>query len=704
MGEGVGGTKHHAALSEWEARAAMGSVGIPFVACRLAVDEDEAVCAAIEIGFPVVIKVHSPEILHKTEANGVHIDVRDEVGVRRACSLILDSVASLASKAVSAGFLVQPFIGGGTDVFLGAARDSSFGPYLLLGLGGIWAEVLDDVVAVALPASHAQVLRAIDELRAAALLRGARAKRPADRNAVARTALELGQFMLSTPDALEVDLNPLRVFDDGQGALALDARLVLGSQLTVDRPVPPHAALRALLEPRGVVVVGVSRDATKFGSRLVNSIRSHGFARPLWAVHPREDVVQGIPAFKSATHSNLPADLAFITLEGSQVADAVREVAKVGVSSAVVFASGFGEAGPKGEAMQTELMQVAKAAKVNILGPNTPGLVSDPAKLYGSFVGTMSMNGLSGGDIVLLTQSGSIGSALLGRGWDRDLAFRAWVATGDEADIGIEHLLDFYADDPGATVIGIFAETIRDGLRFRSAAQKARRNGKKIVAYVVGHSEPARAAIQSHTGAMGGNQRLYDAVFRQDSIARVSDLDEMLDALQALAWCPLPKGGRVAVVSSSGASCGIAADDCDANGLELPALSQATKRRLSAILPSFAAANNPLDLTAEIVTRPQLMAAALDAVVEDGAYDALMVTLGTQQGSMALEIARAVVEFQRKNGIPVLISRLGADSLNRELLDFYRQERMPLFSTPTRSARALKHLLQQAEIARDLAL
>jgi len=685
------------ALNEWEARRSLEAFDIPFAPCRLVGDETEAVAAARELGFPVAIKVHSAAILHKTEVGGVHLDVPDEQGVRQACLAIRQTVAALTSATLE-GYLVQRLIDPGLDLLLGAARDTSFGPYLLLGLGGIWAEVLDDVVAIALPASTEDVLRALDGLRAAPLLHGARGKPRCDQRAVAEIALRLGRYMASDSTALEVDINPLRVFPEGRGAIALDARIVRGARTSVERAAPNRAALEALLNPRGVVVVGVSRDPSKFGARLVNSLTAHGFEGPLWALHPSEALVQGIPAFPSVEAANHRADLAFITLDGKQTAGAVHEVARAGVRAAVVFASGFGESGPEGEVRQAELLAVAREAGVSLLGPNTPGLISDPAKLYGSFVGTMTMEGPRNGDIVLLTQSGSVGSALLGRGWDRGLAFRAWIATGDEADIGIEHLLGIYADDPGARVIGIFAETIRDGARFREAAQRARRAGKRIVAYVVGRSEPGRSAIQSHTGALGGNQRLYDAVFRQDQISRVSDLDEMLDALQALSWCPSPGGRRVAVVSSSGASCGIAADDCDANGLELPPLGAASKARLKSILPTFASANNPLDVTAEIVTRPELMAAALNAVVDGAAYDAVLVTLGTQQGPMALEVARAIVDFQRNRQLPVLVSRLGADSLNRDLLEFYRLQRLPLFSTPTRSARALKHLVQQAGI------
>lgn len=684
-------------LNEWEARRALSAFDIPFAACRLVSDEAGAVGAARELGFPVAIKVHSAAILHKTEVGGVHLDVLDEEGVRQACRAIRQSVTDRTSAPME-GYLVQRLIDPGLDLLLGAARDPSFGPYLLVGLGGVWTEALDDVIALALPASTEDVLQALAGLRAAPLLQGARGKPRLDCKAIAQMALRLGRFMAADPAALEVDINPLRVFPEGRGAIALDARIVTGTRPSPERAVPSRAALEALLAPRGVVVVGVSRDSSKFGARLVNSLTAHGFDGALWALHPSEATVQGVPAFRSVEASPHRADLAFITLDGKQTAGAVREVARAGVRAAVVLASGFGEAGPEGEARQTELLAAARESGVNLVGPNTPGLISDPAKLYGSFVGTMTMDGARGGDIVLLTQSGSVGSALLGRGWDRGLAFRAWVATGDEADIGIEHLLDFYADDPGARVIGIFAETIRDGLRFREAAQRARRAGKRIVAYVVGRSEPGRSAIQSHTGALGGNHRLYDAVFRQDSIGRVSDLDEMLDALQALSWCPLPKGPRVAVVSSSGASCGIAADDCDANGLELPPLGEASRKRLKSILPAFASANNPLDVTAEIVTRPQLMAAALDAVVDGEAYEAVLVTLGTQQGPMALEVARAIVDFQRRRDLPVLISRLGADSLNRELLDFYRLQKLPLFSTPTRAARALRHLVQQSGV------
>ena len=693
-------------LTEWAARDELLAAGIAFTPCERVATDDEAVAAAARIGYPVVVKVQAADIVHKTEVNGVHVDLRNAGTVRVACVAIRDAVSRAQSSArlhaPAPAFLVQPFVRGGIDIFLGAARDSSFGPYLLLGLGGVWVEVLDDVVAVALPATPADVMRALRGLRAFVLLTGARGQRGVDLDALVKTALLLGDYMMRTPAAVEVDVNPLRVFGDAredERAIGLDARIVMSDRCDAEKPVPERRVLDALLDPRGVVVVGASKDNAKFGSRLVRSLLSHGFDRPLWALHPRDSQVQGIPAYPSAAASPHGADLAYITVEGRQVATILKDVAQAGVRAAVVFASGFGESGPEGEAMQTELTAAAREAGIGIVGPNTPGIVSVPANMYGSFVGTMSMQPLPDGDIVLLTQSGSIGSALMGRGWDRGLAFRAWVATGDEADICVEHLLDYYAGDPGTRVIAIFVEMIRDGRRFRQAARRARAAGKVLVVYAIGRSEAGLAAIQSHTGSLGGNHRLYDAVFRQDGVARVADLDEMLDAIQALDWCPLPAGPRVTVVSSSGASCGIAADDCEANGLVLPPLTDGCKQRLSKILPSFAATNNPLDLTAEIVTRPALMADALAAVIDQGTSDMLLITLGTQQGPMALEVGRAIVDLRSRVAVPIVISRLGADSLNAELLTFYRDQKLPLFSTPTRAARALRHLVQQAASA-----
>ena len=683
-------------LTEWAARQELAKFGIAFSACRAVKTDDEAVAAAKVIGFPVVVKVHASSIVHKTEVNGVHLDIRDEQMVRSACQAIRESVAHIEPATQSEGFLVQPYVTGGLDMLLGVARDPSFGPYLLIGLGGIWVEVMADVVAVALPATRDEILVALSQLRAFPLLEGARGQRGSDLGALVDMAARLAEYAGATPEAQEIDINPLRVFSEGGGALALDARIVRGPSQHHAKSSPSPESLSALADPKGVVVVGVSRDPDKFGSRLVNSIKSHGFGRPLWALHPRESQIQGVPAYPSAKDSPHPADLAFITVDGVQVEKVLHEIAPAGVRAAVVFASGFGESGAAGKALQSSLVATAATLGISLVGPNTPGIVSEPAKLYGSFVGTMSMEHLPDGDIVLLTQSGSIGSALMGRGKDRGLAFRAWVATGDEADIGVEHVLDYYADDPGTRVIAMFVEMIRDGDRFRAAARRARKAGKRLVIYAIGRSESGRAAIQSHTGALGGNQLLYDAVFRQTGTARVSDLDEMLDAMQVLDWCPLPVGRRVAVISSSGASCGIAADDCELNGLLLPKLSPTSKARLAAILPAFAQLNNPLDVTAEIVTRPDLIAKALEAVVEENAFDALLITLGTQQGPMALEVARTIVEFRSRTRLPVIISRLGADSLNPALLEFYQAHKLPLFSTPTRSARAMAHLVQQA--------
>ena len=685
-------------LTEWAARERLAAHGIHGPECLVAKSDDDAAAAAVQLGFPVVLKVHASGIVHKSDLGGVRLDLRGEDEVRHAYRSLVEEVGRRAPGVPVEGALVQPFIAGGVDVFLGAARDPAFGPYLLLGLGGIFVEVLDDVVAIAWPATADDVRAASAELRGAALLRGARGRPGADLDALAALAVALGRFMDAAPDVAEVDLNPVCVLPPGGGALPLDARIVLGAAAAAaaDRVRPSAAALAALLDPRAVVVIGASRDPAKFGSRLVRSLRRHGFERPLWALHPREREVQGIPAFPTLDALPARADLAFITIEGAQVSRIVRDCGAAGVQAAVVCASGFAEAGGAGEARQQRLAADALAAGLTLVGPNTAGIVGDAASLYGSFLGTMEMQPVRGGNVALLTQSGSIGSFLLGRGWERGLGFRAWVATGDEAGTHVEDLVDHFADDAGTRVIALFLEMVRDGRVFRDAVRRARARGKLVVAYAIGRSTSGREAVRSHTGSLAGNHRLYDAVFRQDGVSRVADLDEFLDTIQALSWCPLPAGRRVMVVSTSGASCGIAADDCDANGLALPAPPAATSERLGRILPAFATVRNPLDLTAEVITRPALAAEALDALADSGAFDALLIALGTQQGQSAMDVADAVAALARRTNMPIVLSRLGADSLGPELLARYRAERLPLYPTPTRAARVLRHLAFQA--------
>lgn len=688
-------------LGEWAARERLAAHGIEGPPCVLARSEDEAAAAAARLGFPVVLKVHADGLAHKSDAGGVRLDLRSEAEVREAYRSVAEEVARRAPGASVEGALVQPLVTGGVDVFLGAARDPAFGPYLLLGLGGIFVEVLDDVAAIAWPATADDVRAAAETLRGAALLRGVRGRPPADVDALAALALALGRFMEASPDVVEVDLNPVCVRPAGGGALPLDARIVLGSAApaAAGRTRPSREALAALLDPAAVVVIGASRDPARFGSRLVRSLRRHGFERPLWAVHPREREVQGIPAFPSLGELPGRPALAFITVDGDQVPGLVRQCGAAGVKAAVVCASGFAETGGEGQARQQRLVAEAAAGGVAVVGPNTAGLVSDAASLYGSFLGTMEMTPVRGGDVALVTQSGSIGSFLLGRGWERGLGFRVWVATGDEAGVHAEDVVDYLADDPGTRVIALFLEMVRDGAAFRQAVRRARARGQRVVAYAIGRSATGREAVRSHTGSLAGNHRLYDAVFRQDGVSRVADLDELLDAIQALAWCPLPRGRRVMVVSTSGASCGIAADDCEANGLLLPAPPPAAAARLARILPPFAAVRNPLDLTAEVITRPALAAEALDALADSGAFDALLIALGTQQGQSAVEVAEAVADLAQRTGMPIVLSRLGADSLGPEVPARYRAARLPLYPTPTRAARALRHLWFQAASA-----
>jgi acyl-CoA synthetase (NDP forming) len=301
------------------------------------------------------------------------------------------------------------------------------------------------------------------------------------------------------------------------------------------------------------------------------------------------------------------------------------------------------------------------------------------------------------GEIAFLTQSGALGGSLLSRTWADGIGFSHWICAGNEADLTLSDYLDALVDDPDARVIAIFMETLRDPVAFLAAARRARQLGKPIVVYKTGESEVGRRAVRSHTGSLAGDNRVYAAAFRACGIARVDNLQALVDAAVALAWQPLPRGRRVGVISASGGACSVIADECARHGLELPLLPAGTVARIAQIVPPFGVSQNPVDVTIEITRNPGMIGQVAEIMLAEQTVDALVVLMTTNADPPALEVARGVARAAGGSDKPVLLARVGAEFLAPASIAYYRDARIPLVPMPDRVVRALRAMVDVSE-------
>jgi acyl-CoA synthetase (NDP forming) len=383
------------------------------------------------------------------------------------------------------------------------------------------------------------------------------------------------------------------------------------------------------MKPRSIAIIGASQDATKIGGRPVELLRRYGYAGQIYPVNPKASVVQGFQAYASLEEVPQAPDLAIVAVDAEKVPDAVEQCAARGVRSVVVFSSGFAELGEKGRAMQDRLHAAARRNGMRLLGPNCLGAVSIAEKSIATFSIVLEHSMPSAGSLGIVSQSGNLGSFTMRLASERVVGVSRFITTGNECDIDIADGIAWLARDSATKVILCCLETCRDAPRLIAALEEARDAGKPVIALKIGTSAAGQAAAASHTGAMAGSDAVFDALFARCGAVRVRSVDELIDLGQAASILlpdRLPRGSRVAILAASGGFGVLLADAAQAAGLSMPELSEATQRRVLELVP-FASARNPVDATAQMSSRPDLLQKILSAVVADDRCDAVVLPL-----------------------------------------------------------------------------
>jgi acyl-CoA synthetase (NDP forming) len=391
----------------------------------------------------------------------------------------------------------------------------------------------------------------------------------------------------------------------------------------------PGEGLDALMAPRSIAIIGASQDATKIGGRPVELLRRYGYAGQVYPVNPKAATVQGLQAYASLQAVPEAPDLAIIAVDAEKAPEAVEQCADRGVRSVVVFSSGFAELGEKGRAMQERLRAAARRTGMRVLGPNCLGAVSIADKSIATFSIVLEHSLPAAGSLGIVSQSGNLGSFTMRLASERGIGVSRFVTTGNECDIDIADGIAWLARDAATKVILCCLETCRDAGRLIAALKEARDAGKPVIALKIGTSEAGQAAAASHTGAMAGSDAVFDALFARCGAVRVRSVNELIDLGQAASILlpdRLPRGSRVAILAASGGFGVLLADAAHAAGLSMPELGEATQRTILDLVP-FASARNPVDATAQMSSRPDLLQKILAAVVADDRCDALVLPL-----------------------------------------------------------------------------
>ena len=411
--------------------------------------------------------------------------------------------------------------------------------------------------------------------------------------------------------------------------------------------------IQKLMEPHSIAVIGASTDAKKTSGRPIAYLLKHHFKGKIYPVNPRVQEIAGLKCYPDIRSLPEAPDVAIIMVGTDKVVLAVEELAAIGVAAAIVLTSGFAEHGAEGLQKQEEL--IAAAGKMRILGPNTIGMVNVTDDIPLSPSSALEMDEFPKGSVSLISQSGGILGSLLSRAAACGLGLSKLVSTSNEADLGLADFIDYLVDDPSTKVIVLYIEGIRHPEKFRAAALRAKIAGKPIVVYKVGKSAAGIKAAVSHTGALAGTDKMYDALFKQVGIIRATQFSDLLDISAALASGRVLKGKRVAILTSTGGAGTLIADSLGEQGFETPAPDSKTAKQLRALQPGDQAVldRNPIDVTLAGL-QPDLLRGAIRALLDSPSYDALILILGSSSLAMPDLMASAVRDCMLMSDKPVI--------------------------------------------------
>lgn len=419
------------------------------------------------------------------------------------------------------------------------------------------------------------------------------------------------------------------------------------------RMTAPLNAIARLLQPRSVAIIGASADPGKTAGRPVAYLQKHGYAGQILPVNPKADRIGDLPCYADIASLPVVPDVGIVLLGAERAHLAVRELAQRGAAAAIVLASGYTETGEDGARRQRQLIEAA--GSMRILGPNTIGLVNLTDKIVLSATGALEMDHFPVGGIGVVSQSGGILGSLLSRASARGIGLSKLISTSNEVDLELADFIDHLADDPATKVIALYVETVRNPQKFRAAALKAARAGKPVVAFKIGRSEAGAAAAVSHTGAMAGADRMYDALFRQTGVIRAQSFSDLLDIPVALATGRQLRGNRVAILTSTGGAGTLVSDDLGLHGFDTPAPDAATAEALRALQTGSEAVldRNPIDVTLAGL-RPDLLRGAITALLASPSYDALTIIVGSSSLAQPELMAGAIQDCLPLTDKPVL--------------------------------------------------
>ncbi|MDI6866783.1 MAG: acetate--CoA ligase family protein [Methanoculleus sp.] len=672
-------------LTEFEGYQLLESWGVPVPPHTLVSSAMEARETAGRIGYPVVMKVISPQIIHKSDVGGVITGIETPEAAEEAFRVIMRNSTTNAPGATITGIIVERQMPGGVEVLIGGKTDPTFGKVITFGLGGKLVELLRDVSIRVLPVDEDEIRNMIREIRGYSLIRGYRGEPPKDEEALVNLIAAMARKFVEEPGIREFDLNPVILYE--RGASVVDARIIVGEATGTETSPRSGADLETppdIFYPDSIAVIGASASPNKVGYSVLRNLLS--FPGKLYPVNPSRTELFGRKTYPSVKEIPGPVDWAVTAVPARIIPEVMEECGEKGIRLAIIVAAGFREIGDEGAALEERVTAIARRHGIRIVGPNCLGVMMPHMGINATFDPVSPRPG----DVAFISQSGAIITTVVDWSLPGEFGFSTVISVGNQADLGFEHYLQFAEQDRMTRSITLYIEEILDGRRFMEIVREITPK-KPVVAVKSGSSRKGQATASSHTGSLAGSYEVYIAAFRQAGVIPARSLRDAFNLAELLASEGYPRGNRAIAVTSAGGFAVLASDYAEAYGVDMVEIPDDVLQELNEFLPPYWNHTNPMDILGD-ADAPRF-AALFDVLIRHQEFwdIAFVIAVPTTTVDPA-HVANEIVRFSRNTSKMVVGCMLGGDSI-KSGLRILRGARIPNFEELEDAFKAVGNIL-----------
>lgn len=683
-------------ITEELAKQVLTEYGVKVPRYALARSAEEAEKKAREVGFPLVAKIVSPQILHKTDVKGVKVGITTEAQAEEAVS---DMLGRLSNQYNVKGVLLEKMAApGGIELIVGLQSDPQFGPVIMAGIGGIYTEVFKDVSFRVLPITKDDAKSMIEDLKGKQILKGFRGMQPVNMDMLAEALVNIGKFGTDmAPYYDSIDFNPVICYENDY--VVVDAKILLRDKPdleVVSRAQPDSEYMDLFFNAESVALVGASPEPGKVGNSVLESLVKHEYKGKVFPVNAKGyPEIMGIKAYKSLEEIPDKVDVVVVTVDLRFVPDLLKSASKKDIHNFVVISGGGKELGGERASIEAQVKELSKQLRIRIIGPNCIGMFNGQNRLDCAFQGHARMLRPKNGSVAFLSQSGTVGIAFMET--SDSFGMSKMISYGNRSDVDEADMIWYLSEDPQTDVIGLYVEGLGDGRKFMNTAKKVLRDRQKpIVVFKNGRSARGAKQAASHTGSLGGSHAVVKGALDQAGVISVDSYEELTASLKALVWQPVPNGGRVAMVTNGAGPIIAAIDNFERLGLQVAELSEDSKRALKEHYPPTYVIGNPCDITGSANADDYRF--AIQTFMDDPNVDIVMPWFVFQDDPLEESIVDVLANFQKQRKKPILVGAMGGpftQKISRRIED----ANVPVYLSVTEWATAAGALTKWAKVS-----